>query len=391
LSIPLDRRTYEQYRALPDGELNLLARQCVVRNPENSSDTLFGRIDLTPANDCPFLNAEHLCKIQQALGVEALSPACSIYPRALNEVQGVVEVSLYLSCPEAARQVLLDPEFNNRVAGENASWFHTSQFSRLAANGDGLIHKPYGYFDQVRQSITTLLRDRGRLLWQRVFLLGMLCKQLGEIRTPEQDAKVPAILAVYAGMVATGGLKQELEKVPAQPAAQLDTVLRLSDMRMQAGASGERFRDCVLEALDGVGYSPGAPDPDYSGRYLQAERQYFRPLMAQHPHMLENYLLNYTYRTLFPFGRQASAHSSPQDIYAEYLLLLAQFSMVQGLLIGLAGHYRERFEVSHVVKLIQAFSKAVEHNPSFLTEMTNFLAAHDLANPQGMVTLLKIP
>lgn len=391
MSIPLDRRTYERYQRFPEGELCLLTQQYVVPNNESSTETFYGRINLTPTHECPFLSADRLCKIQNAFGVESLSPTCSIYPRALNEVCGEMEVSLYLSCPEAARQVLLDPEFASRVAVKDASWFHTDQFLRLAANGEGLIHKPYGYFDEVRRVMVMLLRDRGRPLWQRMFLLGMLCKRLGEIRTLEQDAAAPEVLAEYAKVVATGGLKEEMENLASQPAAQLDTVLRLSDLRLRAGVSGERFRECVMEALDGLGYAPQMPAPDYVGHYLQAERQYLRPFLDGHPYLLENYLLNYIYRTLFPFGREASAHITPQDIFSEFLLLAAQYSVVQGLLVGLAGHYREQFGVQHVVKLIQAFSKAMEHNPSFLVQSNEFLRTRNLANPQGMVTLLKLP
>lgn len=391
MSVLLDRRTYEKYQAFPEGELRILGQQYVVRNTENPTETLYGRIDLNAAHDCPFLSTGRLCTIQNQLGVTALSPTCSIYPRALNQVHDEIEVSLHLSCPEAARQVLLDPEFSSRVAGEDAPWFHSDQFSGLASNGEGLIHKPYGYFHQVRQSVIMLLRDRARPLWQRLFLLGMLSKQLAEIVAPQQDAAAPAMLVHYEELVATHGLKQELDSLDSHPGVQLNTVLQLSDLRLRAGAAEGRFRECVMEALDGLGHSPHAPAPDYSGRYLQAEQQYFRPLMDQHPCLLENYLLNYVYRTLFPFGRETSAHITPLDIYSDYLLLAAQFSIVQGLLIGLAGLYREQFGVDHVVKLVQAFSKAVEHNPGFLAQIGEFLRTHNLANPQGMVILLKIP
>ncbi|HTX74896.1 MAG TPA: flagellin lysine-N-methylase [Terracidiphilus sp.] len=391
MSVLLDRRTYEKYQAFPQGELRILAQQYVARNMENPTETLYGRIDLTPSHDCPFFSADRLCKIQNELGVEALSPTCSIYPRALNQVQGEIEVSLHLSCPEAARQVLLDPEFSTRVAGQDASWFHTDRFSRLAANGEGLIHKPYAYFQEVRQSVVTLLRDRARPLWQRMFLLGTLCQQLNEIAAPEQDAAVPAVLAHYAEIVATQDLKQELENLDSQPEAQLNAVLQLSDLRLRAGAVEGRFRECVMEALAGLGDAPDVPAPDYSRHYLHAQRQYFLPLMEQRPYLLENYLLNYVYRTLFPFGREASAHIAPLDIYSEYLLLAAQFSIVQGLLIALAGHYREQFGVEHVVKLVQSVSKALEHNPTFLAQIGDFLRTQNLASPQGIVTLLKLP
>ena len=60
-----------------------------------------------------------------------------------------------------------------------------------------------------------------------------------------------------------------------------------------------------------------------------------------------------------------------------------QYAAIKGLLIGMAGHYQAAFSAGHVVKLVQSFSKAVEHCPKFL-EAINL----GLANANGMAVLL---
>ena len=89
-----------------------------------------------------------------------------------------------------------------------------------------------------------MIQDRRRPLWQRLFLLGLLRQRLDEILSAEQDDAVPEILRSYWEIVETGALRDEMEKIPAQPAVQLDVVLRLIDQTIRAGSCGERFLGC---------------------------------------------------------------------------------------------------------------------------------------------------
>ena len=98
---------------------------------------------------------------------------------------------------------------------------------------------------------------------------------------------------------------------------QLDVVLRLMDQRIRAGSCGARFLECFEAFLEGIGYSPESTAGSDVQHYVEAEATYCRSFFERQPHILENYLLNYIYRTLFPFGREASAHHTPQGIFGE--------------------------------------------------------------------------
>ena len=55
---------------------------------------------------CAFLNDKNLCDLYKALGPDALCDTCRLYPRHTEEYEGLRELSLSLSCPEAARIML---------------------------------------------------------------------------------------------------------------------------------------------------------------------------------------------------------------------------------------------------------------------------------------------
>jgi len=390
MSVLVDKKTYEGYQAFPDEKLGVLVKEYVSILPAGASESLYARIKPNALNECPFLSAERLCGVQKEYGSGLLSATCSTYPRALNRVENELEISLYLSCPQAARQVLLDTDSTRVVGDASSGQFRTDQFSQLAG-GDGPIHKPMRYFWEVRDLVVAMIQDRKRPMWQRLFLLGMLCKRLNEVTTALDDDAVPEVLDSYWEILDSGSLRDKLEMVPAQPAVQLDVVLRLIDQRIRAGSCGQRFLGCFDEFLQGIGYSAGSTSTSDAHHYVEAEAQYCEPFFAARPHILENYLLNYVYRTLFPFGREASAHVTPQGIFGEYTLMMTQYALVYGLLVGMAGHAREGFGEEHVVRLVQSFSKTVEHSPIYLKEINELIESRGLGDPQGIATLLKFP
>ena len=59
---------------------------------------------------CAFLNEENLCDIYTEAGPKMFCKTCRNYPRHIEEFEGLREISLSLSCPEAARIQLSQKE-----------------------------------------------------------------------------------------------------------------------------------------------------------------------------------------------------------------------------------------------------------------------------------------
>jgi len=68
---------------------------------------------------CAFLNEENLCDLYTALGAKSLCNTCKNYPRHTEEYEGLRELSLSLSCPIAAKMILLQEKFPEFVEYED--------------------------------------------------------------------------------------------------------------------------------------------------------------------------------------------------------------------------------------------------------------------------------
>jgi lysine-N-methylase len=387
-SIPLDKRTYEKYREFPEGKLGSLVKHFVSITPD-APENLFAQINLAPSGFCPFFTPDQCCGIQKEHGAQALSATCSIYPRALNLVEGELEGSLHLSCPEAARNILLVPDSLETKADLFSGEFRTDNVFRLATSGIEGAYKPYRTFHAVRALLVELVRDRARPMWQRLLLVGSLCKRLDAVTTPEQEESIPAMLDEYHQIVQNNWLHAELEGMPRHPGLQLDVILRLTEARTSVVGAEDRFGGTFQAFLQGVGVRNAQPEQIVE-RYVEAEAAYHRPFFERSPFILENYLLNLIFQTLFPFGREGSPHLSALGIFDEYVLLATQYAWINGLLIGVSGRYKQTFDEDHVVWAIQSFSRAVEHSPFVLKSMHEHIRSRKMDSMDGMSIMLRI-
>lgn len=94
---------------------------------------------------CAFLNEENLCDIYTEADPKMLCDTCRNYPRHIEEFEGLREISLSLSCPEAARILLSQKEkvhfviIEKEAAEETYDDFDYFLFTALMDTRDLLI------------------------------------------------------------------------------------------------------------------------------------------------------------------------------------------------------------------------------------------------------------
>ena len=99
--VDVDEVSAAYYRSL-HGELGDALREVLV-------DTEDGTVMTIRDRRCPMWRDDGLCRIQAALGHDALCATCRDFPRLRHDYGDFVELGLELSCPEAARMILAAP------------------------------------------------------------------------------------------------------------------------------------------------------------------------------------------------------------------------------------------------------------------------------------------
>ena len=103
--VVVDDDTYTKYDKL----INESDRQEIMLQLERMSDEKY-LVKMKDNLECPFLDEDYLCKIQKKHGENYLTAICHSYPRVNYRLDYVLEQSLTLTCPIAARLILLPAE-----------------------------------------------------------------------------------------------------------------------------------------------------------------------------------------------------------------------------------------------------------------------------------------
>ena len=110
-SVPVDRADLERLKgamtSTAEGRERLL-RLVVIGNRTRGAETA-AHLHLDESGGCPMLDADLRCGVHATLGEEALTTACSIFPRTALATSRGLELGGSLGCPEVARLTLLAP------------------------------------------------------------------------------------------------------------------------------------------------------------------------------------------------------------------------------------------------------------------------------------------
>ncbi len=351
--VDFDRVSYEKYQGVREGELGRLFKRCVRPNPDPFSDAVdYATVRLKKDKVCPFLNEAHLCRIQLEKGAGWLSNVCATYPRYTSRVDGVYEHAATVSCPEAARLILQRPEGLRFLSGEEPADVRTI-LTYAVNTGDKGHPARVRHLKALREFTVRGLQNRALPLEERILRLGGFFEAFDRQRhwSPQ------ALQALMRQEEAPGRGPRGSGRGDA--AVQLQLMKELTgQLKVFSQVDSRRYIAYFQEYLEGAG--------DSAGQLAAAQERYLVPLMARHGYLLENYLVNFVFKDLFPAAEGESAFDA-------YTLLVIRYVLIRLHLAGIAAH-RGGLTEAEAVAFIQAFSKTVEHHKTYLETLSRHMA-----------------
>lgn len=373
--VTIDHDTYHKYKKSKHKLLAPLFKLVVSKNTSSSADNEnnFGLMKMKSDGRCYFLQEDKLCAIHKNLGTEALSDTCKSYPRQFNQFGSQRENSLGISCPEAARLILLNPQpmqFGTIAPDPaNIDCYLTSYRFPLQSDGDP---QQIVVLNDFRAVIIAILQFRKISLGARVMVLGFLLGDANKIVSSEKFAHASELSPTLASFASVLSHPEQLEAqfvlIEANIPRKLQIMTQLIARSLTVGAS-IRFNDCLLAAAEGLEADVAgttATEVNLLSKYSHSYSEYYRPFFQDKEYIFENYLVNQVISRLFPFTR-----GSYLDLYREIIFNL---SIIQVLLVGMAAKHKGLDEAL-VIQLFQSFARKSDHSRSHLDALIESLAA----------------
>ncbi len=181
-NIPIDHETYRYYQTVSGSigselKTNITCKEgdypCFIMNEK-------GR--------CPFLNNENLCRLVLTIGEDKLCFTCDTYPRKKEVIGDVVFSWLSISCPEAAKKLLLRKD---RLIS------YLSDYESCDLNEqEGFNRELFDIFIASFADCIDILQERSLSIGERLSICLLFIYQLDtNIKT---DADVSGLLELFA-------------------------------------------------------------------------------------------------------------------------------------------------------------------------------------------------
>jgi lysine-N-methylase len=393
--VDIDKETYYKYKDLKDRELLDRTQKFIYRNKDSFSDFVdFGRVKLLSQKRCAFLNEKNLCMLQAKLGEKSLSNVCATYPRLINEVDGVREVSATVSCEEAARLILMNPDgFSlKKIPVEPDDREILTYEVDTKKPGQSMMIK---FLPELRELSMKVLKHRDLSLEDRMLILKGFFLELEQAFNQKNDNRVLSIIKKYSeslievrsnlNLRSKLNNKTEVGNSKEEKITLIVEFLKMLDIFNEIDSKS--YRKYTKDFLNGLGlddnclYNPRLicnKKPRFTNnlkedlisedssreaylKYTVAHTNYYEPFMEKYGYVLENYLENYMYGNLFP----ASESESPKEAF---MMLAVRFFIIKTQLVGIASSNR-KLSPEMVVSFIQSFSKAIEHHKTYLEDL----------------------
>lgn len=177
-SVQVDEEALALYRRL-SGPLGERLRSVLTRE---DGETVFA----VENGRCPMWRGDGLCRIQAELGEQALCRVCREFPRIRHDFGDFAELQLELSCPEAARLILLSPPEPNLTREEPDA--DPPEYDRAEM----------AFLKKQRETLLDILSDPA--LTPREALLRFYCEASGEEITPEGPGEIRPMADFFASL-----------------------------------------------------------------------------------------------------------------------------------------------------------------------------------------------
>lgn len=369
--IDIDRISYKNYQSLPKSEFKTKLKQNMKKSksPSDVQYAFFQKND----QGCMMLSEDNLCTIQQELGENALCRTCKLYPRSIKAVNQTIEKCLDVSCPEAARLILLNPEGIGFIEDNIEGYSEATAAIKLS-------EQQLEFFWAARIGAIDILQERSQTIELRLVALGLFIKKLDELKSEGKLEQTQLFGEYYKDILKKSQLNKILSDDSTQDILKIKLVKALLDYERLETFENRRFIECMQEFSKGIQIE-SVSDQLGMQAYQMADKQFYQPYMIEHEYILENYLVNTLFKMAFP--AQAT-----NTFYDAYIDLLSRFTLIKLFLVGIAGA-NKGLNDDNVIKLIQSFSKSIEHSNKHIKMIQQFFKEEKFTSVAHFYVLIK--
>lgn len=358
-TIDIDEKTYKKYKKLK-GDWGKRINSNISRNRSKGKENHFryGKINLKNGK-CELLTEEGLCTLHRDLGEKYLCMTCKIYPREVKKYGEIYEKNLSLSCPEVARYLVK----NNNVFSFNMDDETLTEIEREVVSYGDDNKRLYSLIWDSRNLAIEILQFKEISLWKRIVFLKMLTDKAQNIIKNSNYSEYEEILNIFRSQITDINVINSLDNISAIPAVKVKFIQSVLQARKNIGISNEKFNNLIDEYNELV--KNDDENKDTFELVIEKEKE-FNIYLKEYQDIFENLLVYLVYKHFMNAV-------NTKDLNKECNNIIISYAVIKMLLLARWFKNSKNLTEDDFVEVFYVFSRVIEHNEVFLTDLNNKL------------------
>lgn len=358
-TIDIDEKTYKKYKKLK-GDWGKRINSNISRNRSKGKENHFryGKINLKNGK-CELLTEEGLCTLHRDLGEKYLCMTCKIYPREVKKYGEIYEKNLSLSCPEVARYLVK----NNNVFSFNMDDETLTEIEKEVVSYGDDNKRLYSLIWDSRNLAIEILQFKEISLWKRIVFLKMLCDKAQNIIKNSNYSEYEEILNIFRSQITDINVINSLDNISAIPSVKVKFIQSVLQARKNIGISNEKFNNLIDEYNELV--KNDDENKDTFELVIEKEKE-FNIYLKEYEDIFENLLVYLVYKHFMNAV-------NTKDLNKECNNIIISYAVIKMLLLARWFKNSKNLTEDDFVEVFYVFSRVIEHNEVFLTDLNNKL------------------
>ncbi|WP_145561072.1 flagellin lysine-N-methylase [Yersinia mollaretii] len=371
-TITLDKNTYRKYAKSHNPDIKRIAVTNIAVTKTSSAN--WAAIKLTDQGNCPYLDVDKLCGIYKRLGKDALSNTCTTYPRTEHIYKNEKRLSLNISCPEATRQVLFNPEGLNMkpLVIEQRSFFQAPEL-----NIEGQL---------INLFCSNLLMSEQPKIEENLYAMASFLLYYQKLNG-EIESKLPYMESGFTGLqqqLESGEILTSLAHLPFNEELQWQLLIRLQNIMTKTPES--RGRETIFNYLNKLlDYIVLDFDIELIADKMKELSRIWQedasPFFNENPHVLRNYFLYRLHHNQFAINNETS-------LLKQFYLIVVDFFFIRSLISAYVKDNKSLTE-DIIIDIFYSYHAFSQHGSGitniFIEEIDKVKVNDDLSSLQLLI------
>ena len=278
--IIIDDETYKRYNSVPGDFGERLKSNLTLYEDDEPGFVLQN-------DNCPFLNKNNLCDIYTELGEDSLCYTCKTYPRFIEEYGNLREIGISLSCPEAARLILLDSK---------PVTFEVSEDDEMVSAYDDISFDLFIQIKSSREIALDILQNRSISLNHRIALLINFAHDIQEKINENKLSKIADIINKYSKEHYQKELINEFNKYRTKQSDKYDNMLKCMNIYKNLNPINDNWPQIIEHAINCFHKTD---DITFYQKQYDDFNEYYKNKTYEYEHLMVYFVFQYFMKSVF--------------------------------------------------------------------------------------------